>query len=319
MIFFSILLIIIPYFLNLPSDAIMKAKDIEELEKKAKILACSFLTKSSLISMKNKERQIKDLLKKYKVIQKDSEAKEKIQNFLIAICYPKIAPETANEVLMALSQGNTGLPAKDKYYHLFEFDAKTDFQKFKNVMNEVVQVLKDIEKEEKSLHEKRKDDPELDKSLKDIEKKMVKNKKYTENREEKDEEIIENRENNRNSKKKKGKNQKEEMKQRKDQNESGGKKKLSFKEFIQSLDRMSFWFFIIGGIFIIIFPCIIIETNINNNLEKEENKRKKEEEKNGMNKSKENVEEKEATKNEKNDSKNNEKDIKEKTKKKKKE
>ena len=184
----------------------------EQLEKKAKTLACSFISDSFLLSMSNKEKQLKEILKKNKIIKKDSEADKAIPNFVSALCYSKIRPETANEILIHVSEGKTDLPNRENYKYLFEINSKVDYKSIKKYMDEMNQIMKDIEEEEQSLHEKRKDDPDLDKNIKNLEKKMVRNKHYMENNEEKDK-----KEEKKNRKKRKEKQKEEIIKEKKEE------------------------------------------------------------------------------------------------------
>ena len=320
MIIISILLLQISYIFCLPSDAIMKAKDLEDLEKKAKALACNFLTTSSLLEFANKEKQIKDLLKKNKIYRKDSEANDQIQNFLTSICYSKMDSQTANEILIKVSEGHTEIPEKDKYKHFFDFDMKGDFKKYKKVMIEVNKVMKDIEAEEKTLHEQRKNDPELEKDIKDMERKLIKNKKYEENKEnkEKDDKKKETKEEKRKNKIKKKREkkkneeiEKEKQKQKEKEKEENyvprRKREFSFKNFIGGIDLKTIWPFLISLLIILIFPFIFMPTN-NNYIRN--NKIMNREGEKQINKNKENEQNKENNKNEKkelnnNDGKNN--------------
>ena len=275
-----IFLIFISYIFCLPSsDAIMKGQELEELEKKAKALACNFLTTSSLLTFANKEKQIKELLKKHKLLKKDSEAQAKIQNFMTSICYSKIDSQTANEILIKISEGHTEIPGKDKYKNYFDFDIKGDFKKYKQIMDELNKVIKDIEAEEKALHDQRKDDPDLEKSMKDIERKLIKNKKYEENLEEKDDDDdfdddYDEKKGNKNDKrknrlkKKREKKKKEEIRKKKEkekeENEEPRRKRpFRFKNLFGGIDLKTIWPFIISLLIILIFPFIFMTTNNN--------------------------------------------------------
>ena len=311
MIILSILLLQIFYIFCLPaSDAIMKGKELEDLEKRAKALACNFLTSSSLLAFADKEKQIKDLLKKNKIFKKDSEAQDKIQNFMTSICYSKIDSQTANEILIKISEGHTEIPGKDKYKHYFDFDMKGDFKKYKKIMNELNKVMKDIEAEEKALHEKRKDDPELEKDMKDLERKLIKNKKYEEKLDDRDDEDddekIENKNDKRKNKlkKRREKKKKEEIKKEKEEKEENEvprrKRPFSFKNLIGAIDINTIWPFVISLLIILIFPFIFMPTNnnhirnnkiikgkgenqLNKNTENEENKNNIKKEKKELN------------------------------------
>ena len=286
MMLFSILLIIITtYIISYDSsEYMMKGSEMEQLEKKAKTLACSFISSDFILSLPNKQKQIIELLKKNKIIKKDSESEETIPNFLSAICYSKIHPQIANEILISVSEGKSDEIIKDKYKYLFEFDPKTDYKNLKKTMKEVKQVMKDIEAEEQSLHEQRNDDPELDNSLKDLQKKMVKNKNYKESKENNEENEKKDKKSKR---KKKERKQKEEIKEEKkeekkeeekSENKRKRKKNYGLKEFIRRLDLNTIWPFIISLIIILIFPFMLTQTN-NIEIENKYKKPKKEEEK----------------------------------------
>lgn len=306
MLIFSILLIILPFIISLDSsDYVMKGEEIEQLEKKAKTLACSFISDSFLLSMSNKEKQLKEILKKNKIIKKDSEADKAIPNFVSALCYSKIRPETANEILIHVSEGKTDLPNRENYKYLFEINSKVDYKSIKKYMDEMNQIMKDIEEEEQSLHEKRKDDPDLDKNIKNLEKKMVRNKHYMENNEEKDK-----KEEKKNRKKRKEKQKEEIIKEKKEEKNEHKiprrKKSFSMKEFIKRMNFKTIWAFIISLIIILIFPFIYLQTN-NIQIENKDNETKTEEEQKEINEGNKNENEKNKKEPIKNDSDNKEK------------
>ena len=161
------------------SDGVMKVQEFEKMEKKAKTFACSLLSDSSIIS-KKKEKKIKEYLKKNNFLKSDAEynIQEKIKQFKTTICYDNIYIDKANDILMQLQDGNYDFINDKSLSKFFEFDTKSDFKELTKNLKETIQIMEDLRKEEESLHEKRKDDPKLDDSLKDIEKKMFKNPKY---------------------------------------------------------------------------------------------------------------------------------------------
>ena len=161
------------------SDGVMKAQEFEQMEKKAKTFACNLLSDSSILT-KKREKKIREYLKKNNFLKSDSEANthEKIKQFKTAICYDNIYMDKANDILMALKDGNYDFIEDKSLSKFFDFDPKSDFKELTKNMKETNQIMEDLKKEEESLHEKRKDDRELDDSLKDIEKKMFKNPKY---------------------------------------------------------------------------------------------------------------------------------------------
>jgi len=163
--FFLLLILIINCNLYIsqispPSDSVMKVKDFMKLERGAKTLACAFLSNSTLLSNMRKSKQIKELLKKNKIIIKGSEAKEKITKFLTGICYSKITPETAKDVLVGMSEGKLDLSKEKEYLGLFNYDSenKSNSDKFLKAINEIDNNLKELHLEEESMLKNRKED-----------------------------------------------------------------------------------------------------------------------------------------------------------------
>ena len=170
--FFSLLILIINYNLyisSIPSsDGVMKVKDFMKLEQGAKTLACAFLSNSTLLSNLRKNRQIKELLKKNKKIIKGSETKEKVTKFLTGICYTKITPEIAKDVLMGMSEEKLDLSKEKEYIKLFEYDEnKSNLDKFLKTMNEIEKNLKELQLEDESLHKNNKGDLQKETNKKD--------------------------------------------------------------------------------------------------------------------------------------------------------
>jgi len=158
----------------------MKAQEFEQMELKAKTFACSILADSSLLS-KKREKQIRDYLKKNNFLKSDSESNmhEKIKQFKTCVCFNNIYTDRANDILIQLSDGKYDFLDDSSNSKFFDFDKSDDFNKLTKNLKQTNKIMEDLKKEEDSLHEKRKDDPELDNSLKDIEKKMFRNPKYT--------------------------------------------------------------------------------------------------------------------------------------------
>ena len=161
-------------------DNIMKAQEFEQMELKAKTFACSILADSSLLS-KKREKQIRDYLKKNNFLKSDSESNmhEKIKQFKTCVCFNNIYTDRANDILIQLSDGKYDFLDDSSNSKFFDFDKNDDFNELTKNLKQTNKIMEDLKKEEDSLHEKRKDDPELDNSLKDIEKKMFRNPKYT--------------------------------------------------------------------------------------------------------------------------------------------
>ena len=276
------------------SDGVMKAQEFEQMEKKAKTFACNLLSDSSILT-KKREKKIREYLKKNNFLKSDSEANthEKIKQFKTAICYDNIYMDKANDILMALKDGNYDFIEDKSLSKFFDFDPKSDFKELTKNMKETNQIMEDLKKEEESLHEKRKDDPKLDDSLKDIEKKMFKNPKYDtgadniinlnsmdfttdrEEREKKERELIEKLKNV-----KKGK---------KTYNDSN----ISFKDIIENPELLRKYIGIktlIGFIIFMVIITIIDNKNQKRMREEEEEKERKMKEK--ENKKEENKENK---------------------------
>ena len=158
----------------------MKAQEFEQMELKAKTFACSILADSSLLS-KKREKQIRDYLKKNNFLKSDFESNihEKIKQFKTCVCFNNIYTDRANDILIQLSDGKYDFLDDTSNTKFFDFDKNDDFTELTKNLKQTNKIMEDLKKEEDSLHEKRKDDPELDNSLKDIEKKMFRNPKYT--------------------------------------------------------------------------------------------------------------------------------------------
>ena len=180
---FLFFLIVIKFVISdIYKDSTMKVQEFQEMERKAKTFACSLLADNPILS-KKKEKQIRDYLKKNNFLKSgsDSSIHEKIKQFKTAICFNNIYSDRANDILMELSEGKYDLLQNKDNAKFFDFDKNADFAELTKDMKETNKLLEDLQKEEESLHEKRKDDPELDNSLKDIEKKMFKNPKFGSN------------------------------------------------------------------------------------------------------------------------------------------
>ena len=169
------LLIIIIIIKLSTSDFKAGQKELQKFEKKAKALACSFLSKSFLSSIKDAGQKLKEILQKNNIINNESEAKDKISQFMLVNCYTKISSDISNKIILDISKGNIDFKKNKKYLELFEMDSKTDFNKLANAMKEVNDILKEIKAEEEMFNKRKKDDPNFEKNLKDFEEKMKKN------------------------------------------------------------------------------------------------------------------------------------------------
>lgn len=170
--FFSLLILII---LKISiSDVNAGQKEFQKLERKAKTLACQFLTSNFLSSVKESGKKLKDILKQNNIIHNESEAKEKISQFMLVNCYLKITPDIANKVILDISKGSIDFKKNKQYLNLFEMNEKTDFSKLTQTMKEINEILKEIKAEEEIFKKRKMDDPNFEKNLKDFEEKMKK-------------------------------------------------------------------------------------------------------------------------------------------------
>ena len=167
------LLIFLLIKLNL-SDLNSEKKNFKNLDKKAKAIACSYLSKIFIDSIKDFDKLYKDTFKDISVGQNEAETKEKISHFMLVNCYSKITKEQANNIILGISKGNKDIIKNKEYYDLFQMDKEKDMSKIKDTMVEISEILKEI-KEEEELFRKKKDSPDFEKAFKEFEEKMKKN------------------------------------------------------------------------------------------------------------------------------------------------
>ena len=174
--YFSVLILIIIKLSLSDKDNNAKPgqKEFQNLEKKTKALACSFLSNTFISLSKDYDKKFQELLKENKFIQNESEAKEKIAQFMMVNCYLKITSDMANKLILDIPKKNIDIKNK-QYLNLFEMDKKTDFKKIAETLKEINEIMKEIKAEEEIFTKKRKEDPNFEKNLKDFEEKMKKN------------------------------------------------------------------------------------------------------------------------------------------------
>ena len=156
------------------SDLNSEKKNFKNLDKKAKAIACSYLSKIFIDSIKDFDKLYKDTFKDISVGQNEAETKEKISHFMLVNCYSKITKEQANNIILGISKGNKDIIKNKEYYDLFQMDKEKDMSKIKDTMVEISEILKEI-KEEEELFRKKKDSPDFEKAFKEFEEKMKKN------------------------------------------------------------------------------------------------------------------------------------------------
>ena len=171
----NIYLIIILILIKLYSSELNSGKkNFKNFEKKAKVLACSYLSKIFIDSVKDFDKLYKDAFNDKSSSESENETKEKVSHFMIVNCYSKITKETANNIILEISKGNKDIIKKTEYFNLFEMGKDRDMNKMKETMKEIGEVLKEI-KEEEELFRKKKDSPDFEKAFKEFEEKMKKN------------------------------------------------------------------------------------------------------------------------------------------------
>ena len=170
--FYLLILIIIKVYI---SDNKAGQKELQNLEKKAKTLACSFLSNAYISSTKDYDKKFKEILQQNNIIQNESEAKEKISQFMLVNCYLKITSDIANKIILDISKKNIDIKNNKQYLSLFEMDKNTDFKKITETMKEINDIMKELKSEEEIFAKRRKEDPNFEKNLKDFEEKMKKN------------------------------------------------------------------------------------------------------------------------------------------------
>ena len=156
------------------SDLNSARNNLKNIEKKSKVLACSYLSKFFIDSAKDYDKIFKDIFKDKSSTKNESEIKERISQYLLVNCYLKITKELANNLILEISKGKKDIMKNKKYFELFEIDKNNDINKMKETMKEIGDILKEIKEEEEILR-KGKDSPNFEKAFKEFEEKMKKN------------------------------------------------------------------------------------------------------------------------------------------------
>ena len=123
-------------------------KEYARQERRVKSLACSILANTQYTYVNHTKREIRELLKKHKIIQKAAESHQKIFEFLRALCFKKIETYTANKIIDDISDRKYEILVNEDYAELFLIDPDLNFTKFKNVIKRVNKIMKKIEDEE---------------------------------------------------------------------------------------------------------------------------------------------------------------------------
>lgn len=155
-------IIIILIFLNIClvilTDNTKDNKEYKKTERRVKALACTILSNRHPSFFQNTKKELKELLFKNKIIKKNIEAKEKIPEFLAALCYTKIGIYQANQIIDKISQKQLDIleDEDEQYKNLFEIEPDLNYTKIKRIMNRVNKIMNKIVEEEKKLKKKQK-------------------------------------------------------------------------------------------------------------------------------------------------------------------
>ena len=299
--YFLLILILIKLSISDVKDSGQKV--FQNIEKKAKALACSILSKSFLNSAKDYDNKLKEILKEKKLIKNESEAKDKITQIMLVTCFQKITKEMANKAILDISKGNLDINKNKQYLKLFEIDKNLDFNQLVQTMKELNEIMKEIEAEEELFAKKNKDDPNFMKNMKDFEEKMKKNFEQKKNEKNKNNNVKQT------SKKKKGSNKKPYEGTKWEYVESSEEKILDFKDIIRNPKK----FFDVTGlnticgmiIMTLLFIHVLQNLYHSKNDKKEKENKVNEEEINELNKENNDNEEEEEDNEKKNNEKNN--------------
>ena len=172
---FSLLMIFLLIKLILSDLNSGNQKNFKNLEKKAKVLSCTYLSKLLVDSMKDYDKILKDIIKDETLDNNEKSKKERVTNIMLVNCYLKITKELANNIILEITKGDKDIIKKKEYYELFEMNKNKDMNNIKETMKEITEILKEI-KEEEELFKKRKDSPDFEKAYKEFEEKMKNNK-----------------------------------------------------------------------------------------------------------------------------------------------
>ena len=145
---FLILLILQVNIIFILSDSTSDDKEYARQERRVKSLACSILANTHYSFVNQTKREIRELLKKHKIIQRAGESHQKIFEFLRAICFKKIETYTANKIIDDISDKKYEILENDDYAELFIVDPDLNFTRIKNVIKRVNKIMKKIEDEE---------------------------------------------------------------------------------------------------------------------------------------------------------------------------
>ena len=170
-------------YISLSDENTKREKEQLRAERKYKTLACSILSNTHYAFSNITKKQVKELLIKNNIINRSIDAKEKIPEFLTAICFKKIDVDQANEIIEGISEKRFEIINENDYSNLFVVKPDLNFTRIKNTMNRVHKIMKQIREEDRKLAQdqeknKTKDNPfkfKTGKGMADKAKKIFKN------------------------------------------------------------------------------------------------------------------------------------------------
>ena len=150
--FFISFLFFLRIYLSLSDEKDDNAKREKEqlrAERKYKTLACSILANTHYAYSNITKKQVKELLIKNNIINRSIDAKEKIPEFLTAICFKKIDIDEANDIIEGISEKRFEIINENDYSKLFVVRSDLNFTRIKNTMNRVHKIMKQIKEEDR--------------------------------------------------------------------------------------------------------------------------------------------------------------------------
>ena len=130
-------------------DNAKREKEQLRAERKYKTLACSILANTHYAFSNITKKQVKELLIKNNIINRSIDAKEKIPEFLTAICFKKIDIDEANDIIEGISEKRFEIINENDYSKLFVVRSDLNFTRIKNTMNRVHKIMKQIKEEDR--------------------------------------------------------------------------------------------------------------------------------------------------------------------------
>ncbi len=154
-------------YLSLSDENTKREKEQLRAERKYKTLACSILANTHYAFSNITKKQVKELLVKNNIINRSIDAKEKIPEFLTAICFKKIDIDEANEIIEGISEKRFEIINENDYSKLFVVKSDLNFTRIKNTMNRVHKIMKQIKEEDRKHDLEKEKNKTKDNSVKD--------------------------------------------------------------------------------------------------------------------------------------------------------